>query len=149
MRGGDKERRSSWTGSLLRGFDAAVSNNSQAFGFSISITVTFGAVAVEEGEPSQFELVAFAMAAVAAFSLLNLVAFVLLNDRMEGQSPRTMLVATATDFLAVGAAVGAAIGLASLFSEWRAWVLAPLGAGIVYVLVQSLELAVGDKRDGA
>lgn len=44
---------------------------------------------------------------------------------------------------------GAAIGLAALLGGWRAWVVAPLAAGIVYVLVQSLELVVGIVRTTA
>lgn len=144
----EEERQASWAGSLLRGFDAAVSNNAQAFGFSITVTVTFGVVSAQDpNAPTRLELLGFAMAAVAAFAMLNVVGVLLLEKRAERQSERMLLVATATDFLAVGAAVGAAIGLAALIGGWAAWVAAPFAAGIVYVLVQSLELAVGDRRE--
>ncbi len=147
-RGEQEEEQASWPGSLLRGFDAAVSNNAQAFGFSISVTVTFGAVSAQNpNPPTRLELLGFAMAAVAAFALLNIVAVLLLEARTKGPSERMLLVATATDFLAVGAAVGAAIGLSAVLGGWLVWVAAPLVAGIVYVLVQSLELAVGDRQD--
>ena len=88
----------------LRGLHAAGSGNAQAFGFSITITVTFGAVNSARGSPSLPELFGFAFAAVAAFSLLNLTIATLVKDVDQGREPdRVVLVATATDLLAVGA----------------------------------------------
>ena len=93
-----EERQASWPGSLLRGFDAVVSNNAQAFGFSITVTVTFGAVSAQHpNPPTRLELLGFAMVAVAAFALLNIVAVLLLEARGKRESERMLLVATATD----------------------------------------------------
>ncbi len=146
----DPDRQSrSWAGSLLRGFNASVTNNSQAFGFSITVTVTYGVVSAHAPTPTSLELLGFALAAVAAFALLNLAVVIAVSARdSEAERARVLLVATATDFLAVGGAVGAAMGVARAFSGWAPWVLAPLGAGITYVLIQSIELAVGDRRAG-
>lgn len=140
---GDRDR-VSWRRRYLVGLDSAVSGNAQAFGFSILITVTYGTVSAAEGSPSHVELFGFALAAVAAFSLLNLV-IAGMARRLPGGvvSTRVLLVATATDFLAVGAGVGAAVGVTGAIVGWPAWVLAPAVAGLVYVLVQAVELAVG------
>jgi hypothetical protein len=137
---------------MLRGLHASVSGNAQAFRFSITITVTYGAISSAQGSPTLPELFGFALAAVAAFSMLNLAIAAALRNAEEGGEPdRVVLVATATDVLAVGAALAAAVGIRAAFPGWGAWLLAPFCAALVYVLVQSVELAVGlreaDRRD--
>ena len=135
----------------LRGFNTAVSGNAQAFGFSITITATYGVVSAAQGNPSLPEIFGFAMAAVAAFSLLNLlVATLLLKDKPEGEGDPVVLVATATDFLAVGAGIAAAVGVRLVLTGWAIWVLAPFAAALVYALVQAVEMSVGlEERDRA
>lgn len=145
----DAQGRDSMGRDLLHGLNESVMGNSQAFGFSITVTVTFGLLATVEGPPSTLELFGFALCAVAAFSLLNLIVFVLVHRRPETDPPqRALLAGTATDFLAVGAAIGAAYALTSVLSGWLVWMLVPFLAGLVYVLVQSVELAVGRGETG-
>lgn len=141
-----QEPRSTLTIIALRSLDTSVSGNAQAFGFSITVTVTFGAL-TSQGAPGPGELFGFALSAVAAFSLLNLLVAAL--RRREGTSPEpseVVLVATATDFLAVGAAIGATLGIRSAVPGWPAWILAPLCAGLLYVIVQSIQLTVGVRQ---
>ncbi len=139
----DRQQQPGLVGALLRGLSTSVTGNAQAFGFSVTITVTFGAISTSEGDPSRLQLLGFAMAAVAAFSVLNLFVFLLLrHDSDSVKVERAKLIGTATDFFAVAAAVGAAMGVTALVHGW-AWVLAPFVAGIVYVLVQAIELTVG------
>lgn len=140
----DPDQRPGLPGFLLRGLSSSVTGNAQAFGFSITITVTFGIVDAAEGHPTRLDLLGFALAAVAAISVLNVLVFLLIDhDRHADALQRALLIGTATDFLAVAAAVGVAIGATGLVHGWAAWLLAPFLAGLVYVLVQSLELAVG------
>ena len=132
---------------LAQGLNASVHGNAQAFGFSITVTVSFGVVSVLHPTPGVLDLFLFALAGVLAFSLLNVL--VVLTLRRADRSPpgeRAVLVGTATDFLAVGAAVGAAIGISHLVGGTLAWILTPFLAGAVYVLVQSVELAVGSEQ---
>ncbi len=137
----------SWASSLLRGFNASVTNNAPAFGFSITVTVTYGVVSAHAPAPTSFELLGFALAAVAAFALLNLAVVATVSARdFETEPARVLLVATATDFLAVGGGVGVAMVIVRTLNGWAPWVLAPLGAGITYILIQSIEIAVGDRR---
>lgn len=72
-----------------------------------------------------------------------------LRDRPPGgQSQRVVLVATATDFLAVGAGIAAAVGLRYAAGGWAFWALAPFCAALGYVLVQAMELMVGQEKGG-
>lgn len=131
---------------LLQGLDASVTGNAQAFGFSITVTVTFGVLSAR-GNPSSAELVGFALSGVLAFSLLNLAVARLLSERgSPSDSTRGMLLGTATDALAVGGAVSSALGVRAATHGLLSWLLAPFVAGIIYVLVQSVELAVGQQE---
>ncbi len=129
---------------LIRGFNASVTGNAQAFGFSITVTATFGAITAVHNNPTGYQLMGFALSAVAAFSLLNVAAAVFFDsDRARVRATKALLVATATDFLAVGAGVGSAIGISHGLGAWPSWTVAPFAAGLVYVLVQAVEFALG------
>lgn len=132
---------------LAQGLACSVHGNAQAFGFSITVTVSFGVVSIEQPSPGVLDLFLFAMAGVLAFSLLNVVVALALRGT-DGASTgsRAVLVGTATDFLAVGAAVGVAVAVGKLVDGRLAWALTPFLAGCVYVLVQSVELAVGQEQ---
>ncbi|HZD65563.1 MAG TPA: hypothetical protein VE152_05665 [Acidimicrobiales bacterium] len=127
---------------MIRGLTGAVTGNAQAFGFSITVTVTYGILSAARS-PSLAETVGFALSAVAAFSLLNLLVSRLVRLDRPIQGTRAVLIGTATDFLAVGAGVAVAIGVRLGVGGWGSWVLAPFGSGLVYVVVQSLELTLG------
>lgn len=130
----------------LRALGAAVTGNTQAFGFSIAITASYGAVSIQQGDPTTIELLCFAVAAVLAFSLLQIGAAALSSDTGPPQERRRVtLVGTSTDFLAVGFAVGAAAGLSSLLDGVPAWALPGFGVSVIYVLVQSVELLAAAK----
>lgn len=137
----------SWRSLFLLGMTTSVTGNAQAFGFSITITVTYGVVNSVQRDPSVVELLLFALTGVTAFSLSNLL-IAWRTDRVgtDSEPTRVVLLSTATDFLAVGVAVGIAVGIAHLSTGWLTWVLAPLFAGLGYILVQSVELAAGWRR---
>lgn len=132
---------------VMQGLNASVTGNAQAFGFSVTVTVTFGVVSTVQSSPALLELVGFAVSAVAAFAVVNAVITGIGTVRQAGQaSTRALVIGTATDFLSVGAGVGAAIGLRVGIHGWALWLVAPFVAGLCYVLVQSVELAVGQRE---
>ncbi len=132
----------------MRGLYTSVSGNARAFGFSVTVTVTFQVVSSAVGKPSTAQLMAFAAASVAAFSLLNVALAATVDvDRSKSEPTRVVLLATATDFMAVGAGVAAAMGLVRLVDGWWAWVVAPFAATLIYVVVQALELIAGRHED--
>ena len=144
---GEPEQSSSrpWYRSLARALNTTATGNAQAFGFSITITITFGIVSSLAGEPSVPQVVGFGLAAVAAFSALNVLTAMLMRSGAGGAEPKAViLLATATDFLAVGAGAMAAVVISWALAGWAAWLLAPFCAGVVYILVQSIELVVGE-----
>ncbi len=142
---GDRSQNRQRGRQFARGLNTAVTGNAHAFGFSITVTTSYGAVSVDEGSPSLPELVGFALAAVAAFAILNMVVAGTASASGSTTS-RTLLIGTATDFLAVGAGLGVAIALGQLLDGWLPWVLAAFGAALVYVLVQAVEMTVGRRE---
>lgn len=136
-------QKSSWLQLYLHGLNVSVRGNAQAFGFSILITVSYGVVAAAADTPKAIELIGFALSAVAAFSLLNLLdAWLKTIEPDDAEHSKVLLVATATDFLSVGAGVGAALGITHVVHGWLPWVLVPFVASLVYCVVQALEIGV-------
>jgi len=143
----DDGAEASWLQLYLHGLGVSVRDNAQAFGFSILITVTYGIVSGASGSPSSLELIGFALSAVAALSLLNVLVTYLKKSELDDiERMYVLLIATATDFLSVGAGLGAAFA-ASTLDDWIPWILAPFLAGLSYGLVQSLQIALA--RRGA
>lgn len=148
MASGSRDDAASWSGRLLEGLSMSVGGNSQAFGYSITITLTYGVISVASSHPTMPELFAFGLSAVAAFSLLNLFVALVLRGRSSGSAPsRLVLIATATDFLAVAGAIGAAWLVRRLTDDLWTWILAPLAASLAYMLVQTIELTVGRRGE--
>ncbi|MFD1720403.1 hypothetical protein [Amnibacterium endophyticum] len=132
---------------LLFGLHASARGNAHAFGYSIGITSTYGVVSIRHPHATVWEVLAFALAGVLQFSILNLVVALLVKRRGDGpETERVSFIATATDVLAVGFAVGAATLVAFLPSP-LAWPLAAFVAGLVYVGVQSVEFATARSAD--
>ncbi len=124
---------------------AALTGNAQAFGYSIAITVSYAATTRNLGTPSLLDLLLFALAAVLAFTVLQLGAVALATREVEMAEPdRIRLIATATDVFAVGLAVLAAAGVSAVIGSWIGWALASFCASVLYVLVQALELRVAE-----
>lgn len=128
----------------LQALDTAASGNAQAFGFSILVTVSYGIISTSAPPPTIGQQFGFAMAAVAAFSLFNVaIAYLARHETSAPESERVVLIATATDFMAVGAGLGVAFGVDFAVNGWAAWILTPFAAGLAYLLVQAVELALG------
>lgn len=131
-----------------RALYTSVTGNAQAFGFSITVTVTFQVVSSAAGSPTSGQMMLFALAAVAAFSGINLALATVVNvDASKRETSRVVLVATATDFAAVGAGIASAMGWVLVVGGWAIWAVAPFSAGIVYVVVQAIELYVGRRGE--
>lgn len=132
----------------LQGLSIAASGNAQAFGYSILITVSYGIAANANPSPSIGDQLGFAMSAVLAFSLLNILVVYFAGKEPTGVGDkRILLVATATDFVAVGAGLAAAFGIAEILVGLAAWIVIPFVAGLSYMLVQAIEMALGRQVD--
>ncbi|MEY8038006.1 hypothetical protein AB8O55_01215 [Saccharopolyspora cebuensis] len=129
------------------GLQTAVIDNSAAFGFSIMITSSYGALNQLVGSPSLADIVGFAMSAAAAFTLLQAVTTRGFRRRL-GAAPRAVvLLGTAFDIVSVALGLGMAVLVALTVPRGAAWPVAALLAVLVFALSQAVELMIAARLE--
>lgn len=127
---------------LLRGARRAVRTDASAYAYSILITTVFGLVSLRDGPPTEGRLFAFAMGATLGFALWEAAVSRGFRIRIREERSDVVLVGTAMAPVSVGVSLAAALGLAQVLSGLWAWMLVPLTATVVYVLLTGVQLAV-------
>lgn len=111
-----------------------------AYGYTLTIAATMGLLTSVHGSPDSGRLFLFVAGGLLAFAGLELV---LLGLRDPGGSPDSGFpFAGALNVLSVGAALGAATGIAHAIDGALAWGVTPLVATAVYLTVVSLQVAI-------
>ena len=95
----------------------SLGGNATAFGYSVTITASFGAVELGRGQPRFGDLIVFGLGAVVAFGGLEGVASGGFHEPLEKGPSRVVLLGTALAFVSIAAARGVA---AVLSGAW-AW----------------------------
>ncbi|MGI8749655.1 MAG: hypothetical protein ACR2J6_03765 [Thermoleophilaceae bacterium] len=124
---------------LPRGLNQALQGNATAFGYSIVITASFGAVQLQRGQPGYGDLLLFGLGAVLAFSTLEGLLTHGFKAALTPGSNEVIALATALSFVSVGVAITAAHAVASVLSGGAAWFLGALAASLAFVLTESVE----------
>ena len=132
-------------GVVVRSLRSTVGRESTTFGFSILVTVTFGLVQSVEGPPSTSQIFLYAVGAVMSFTLLQGLLSRGFRRPMPQHATQTLALGTSLNLLSVVAGLGGAWGWVTLTQGWLAWVGSPLVAGIVYLLLESLEEAAAER----
>jgi hypothetical protein len=122
----------------------SVAGNSTAFGFSITITVTFGALQALDGSPTLFELLLFGLAAAAAVGVLEAAVTDGFRRRVGSAPAEVRMLGTALNFVSVAAGVGVAIGIGELADGLAVWPVAAFGAAGTYVIVEAAEILLAE-----
>ena len=130
---------------LVRSMRSTVGRESTTFGFSILVTVTFGLVQSTHGSPTTLQIFLYAVGAVMSFTLLEGVLSRGFRRPMPQHATQTLTLGTSLNVLSVVAAMAAAWGFAEVTGPRIAWAGAPLVAGLVYLLIESLEEAVAER----
>jgi hypothetical protein len=127
-----------------------VSTSAVPYGYTLAIWGS-GAVLVRSlGAPTTADAFLFAAGAIAGFSLVGQ----LLEPRSaETLGPTTpnnryanRVLAGMFDWIAVGAALGA-VSLLGHIHTWLPWLVGPLAATVLYLLIASMQLAAVTFRD--
>lgn len=116
--------------------------NSTAFGFSIVITISYGAMQNLRGSPSLLELLLYGMAAAVAVAVMEGVITRGFRVGVERLPVEVLMLGTAQNVISVAAAVGAVIGLGKLMGGTVAWLLAGAVGATVFVALESAELLI-------
>ncbi|MGH2886308.1 MAG: hypothetical protein ACRDPA_27030 [Solirubrobacteraceae bacterium] len=124
---------------LVCGLGQSLGGNATAFGYSVTITASFGAVELGRGAPRFGDLIVFGLGAVVAFGGLEGVASRGFRSPLEKGSDEVILLGTALAFISIVLAIAAARGIAAVLSGAWAWFGAAFCASLVFALVESVE----------
>lgn len=130
---------------LARSLRSTVGRESTTFGFSILVTVTFGMVQSTQGPPNTLQIFVYAVGAVMSFTFLEGVLSRGFRRPMPQHATQTLTLGTSLNVLSVVAALAAAWGFAEATRGLVAWSGAPLVAGLVYLLLESLEESLAER----
>lgn len=124
---------------LVSGLGESLGGNATAFGYSVTITASFGAVQLGRGQPRFGDLMVFGLGAVVAFGGLEGLASAGFRRPLQKGSDQVVLLGTALAFISIVLAIAAARGVAVLLSGAWAWFAGAFCASLVFALVESLE----------
>ena len=125
---------------LVCGLGESLGGNATAFGYSVTITASFGAVELGRGTPRFGDLIVFGLGSVIAFGGLEGGGqrWISISFCRKG-SNEVVLLGTALAFISIVLAIATARGIAELLSGAWAWFGAAFGASLVFALVESVE----------
>lgn len=119
--------------------------NSTAFGFSITITASFGAVQAVVGNPTIVELLLFAIAAAVVVAALEGAVTRGFRVRVGTVPPEVAMLGTAQNVVSITLGIGAAAGIAALVPSGVAWPAAGGLSVLVFLLAESGETFVAQR----
>jgi hypothetical protein len=125
-----------------RGLHASVRNNASAYGFSVTITASFGLLTSALGTPTALEIFAFAGGAVAAFALVEFAVSLGYRRDLEDEPPNVKDVGSSVSVLSVGSAMAGAYVVGILLGGFVAWPLGSFVATAVYLFLFGVELGL-------
>lgn len=117
-------------------------NNLSAFGFSVMITATFGALSAQLGAPGTVEVFLFAAGAVAGVTVLDGIASKGFRRKLRDETSDVIALGTGFGFLSVLAAIGAAALAAAVVDGGAGWPLGAFLASTAFVLLSGVEMSV-------
>lgn len=128
-----------------RGLMTSIVNNGSAYGFSVMITTTFGMLTHFHSNPTVFEIVQFALCAVLAVSAIETVASRGFRRRPNIHPDNVILLGTAGNLVSVGITLGIVYVAGLTLPAVAVWVVAPLLAAGIYVVIEAAELMVAER----
>jgi len=129
----------------VRGLRSAARNNASAYGYSVTITATFGILSVVTAVTTVLEIFAFAGGAVLAYALVDGVASGGFRHGPRDEEPSEVTaLGSSVSFVSVGAAQTIVLVEAQLLGGWPAWPLGAFSATVAYLLLLALEIGLAE-----
>ncbi len=126
------------------GVRASLRYNASAFGYSVMITATFGALNTLIGSPALPDLFLFVVGATAAFAVVDMIVSDFFRNRLRGEPSEVVALGSAMAILSVSSAVGVGALTGTFLRSWIGWLLGPFGATVVYLAVVGIEMALAE-----
>lgn len=122
-----------------RGVRTALRDNASAYGFSISVTVSYGLLSGPRSSVTAGETIAFGAGAALAFVLVGAVFVAMTTRGSLPESPQALTLNGGVDLLSVAAAIAVGYALSLVPGFW-AWPLTAAGAVVAYLIVSGLDV---------
>ncbi len=136
------DRARGWLSTYAVGMGTTTRHNTVAYGFSVSVTTTFGALSLVDGHLDVLDLFLFVVGAAAAFAIVNLAVTRGFSEEMSHEPILVVALGTSFAAVSVSAALGVAIGFSHLLSGWLAWLVVPFVSTIAYLFAVGLEMTI-------
>jgi hypothetical protein len=138
-------------GPVATAISTSTFGNATAFGFSITITGSFGVLQTIIGSPTVVQVLLFAVCAALVVGVLEGAVTRGFRERVGAAPPEVAMLGTAQDFISVGLGIGAAAGSAALIGGGAAWPAGGALGTLVFLLAESAETLLAEwiqKRRG-
>jgi hypothetical protein len=122
-----------------RGVRTALRNNATAYGFSITITVSYGLVSRKSATTSPSEAISFGFGAALGFVVFGILSVVIFRAGRVSETGQVATISGTVDVVAVVVAVLSALGLSRIAGYWS-WPATGAGAAVVYLLIGGLDV---------
>jgi hypothetical protein len=122
------------------GLRTVVAASAAPYGYTLAIWSSGAVLLAARGKPTVGEVFLFIAGALSAFGILGAFIMARVSEQTTSYRGRERMIAGAFDWIAVGAAVGAAALIAQIAS-WVAWPLAAFAASALYFSAFGLQLA--------
>jgi hypothetical protein len=125
--------------------------NATAFGFSITITGSFGVAQSLIGSPTVGQVLLFAVAAALVVGVLEGAVTRGFRERVGAVPPEVAMLGTAQNFISVALGIGAAAGAAKVIGSGAGWPACGAVGTVAFLLAESSETLLAEvmqKRRG-
>ncbi len=129
----------------LHGLHASVANNASAYGFSVTITASYGLLTTALGTPTAPEIFAFAGGAIVAFALVEGVVSRGFTQGLEDEPGSVKELGSSVSVLSVGSAIACAYAVGRLAGGFAAWPLGSFVATLAYLFLFGVELSLAHR----
>lgn len=124
-----------------RAVRTALGNNATAYGYSVSITVSYALVSGPKRSVEASETIAFAVGAAVAFVIIGASFMAMFSKGNLDESEKVATISGVVDALSVVTTVAVAYGL-SRFTGFWAWPLTGAGATATFLLTGGLDVLI-------
>jgi hypothetical protein len=138
----EREETAGRAGYTLRSSIATVIPASAApYGYTLAIWSSGAVLLRSAGQPSLGDVLTFVAGAIAGFNLLGVLSIGVIGHVRPIECLKDRVLAGVLDWVALGAVIGAVSAISGIHG-WAPWLLGPLTATVLYLLIASLQLAV-------
>ncbi len=141
------ERRG-FSDNYLRGLHASARGNAAAYGYSVTITASFGILSTVVGTPRVAEIFVFAGGAVLAFALVEAVVSGGFRHGLSDEPSEVRALGGSISVFSVGLSLAAALAAGSFFGGLVAWPVGSFLATLTYLLLFAFEMGLAELLRG-